>query len=89
MILLSGCITPDHTTSIYLLNRRISELENRKDTNIIESEKIIERVVWFDLENGARRKVRFQYINNEWVGERNDYYSEFPSQTQVIQLYHK
>jgi len=99
----NGIQIPNHTTHINTLYKRVEKVEKSfqscvQDYVSLKSKVIpplyeevdkVTRDTWIKLKNGAKKKITFKLIDNQWVGPKGEYYNSFPTEKEIKLIYYE
>jgi hypothetical protein len=93
MALLSGCASAPDKVSLYMLNERLSKIENKNDIpspnksirGISQNEDCV--YVWITVSTGGKYPVKIIKVDDYFVGPRGEYYGGVPTQEMLYKLY--
>ena len=101
IFLLTGCTTNSiDSTTYFLINKRILQLEEKvKELSIkkevivsnpvIKTKEINTRDFWLVLRNKSKKKITFTFKDNNWIGPKGEYYTNFPTEKEIKLLYYE
>jgi hypothetical protein len=74
------------------LAKRVTTMEAQTSTLNIKASEVPPdtkdcKTIWINLRNGSVKPITLRQVNGRWIGEQNEYYSDFPTQRTLEKLY--